>query len=390
MKKKIIGFGEPCISKKEREIIIKTLKSKWLGAGPLVKKFEKNFSYYKKIKYSSALNSCTSALFLSLKLIGIKKGDEVITTPLTWCSTINSIIHAGAKPVLVDIDKNTLNIDHHKIEKKINNKTRAIIPVHFAGLPCEMDEIMEIAVRHKIQIIEDCAHAIESKFNDRPVGSFGITGCFSFYANKNITTGDGGMITTNNKKIYELSEIYKFNGLSKHAWERYRPSLEIKSKKHLYDVMHPGFKFNMTDLQAGLGIEQLKKINFFWKKRKEIFNIYKRNLLNLPIKFQEFNQKKIKHAYHLFLFYIDKNKTKKTREKLVEFLKINKIGFGIHYPSITDMTYYKKEFKWTKKTTPISLEIGRNTISLPLYPHLKKKEVHYICSKIKKFFFNDK
>jgi dTDP-4-amino-4,6-dideoxygalactose transaminase len=146
----------------------------------------------------------------------------------------------------------------------------------------------------------------------------------------------------------------------------------------------------MTDLQAGLGIEQLKKINFFWKKRKEIFNIYKRNLLNLPIKFQEFNQKKIKHAYHLFLFYIDKNKTKKTREKLVEFLKINKIGFGIHYPSITDMTYYKKEFKWTKKTTPISLEIGRNTISLPLYPHLKKKEVHYICSKIKKFFFNDK
>ena len=388
MKKKFITFGEPCISKKEEKALNKTLRSKWIGAGPVVKKFEKNFSNFKKVKYSLALNSCTSALFLSLKLIGIKKGDEIITTPLTFCSTINSIIHAGAKPVLVDIDESTLNLDQSKIEKKITKKTKAIIPVHFAGLPCEMDKIKKISSKYKIHIVEDCAHAIESKFKNKPVGSFGTTGCFSFYVNKNITTGDGGMITTNNKKIYELGENYKFNGMSKYAWERFKPSLKTNSKKHLYDVLYPGFKFNMTDLQASLGIEQLKKITSFWNKRRKIFTKYRKEFFDLPIKFQNFDEKKIKHAYHLFVFHIDRTKTKKTREQLIKHLIKSKIGFGIHYTSITDMTYYKKELGWSGNTAPISHKIGKNIISLPLYPHLKEKEVNYICLKIKEFFDN--
>lgn len=390
MKKKFITFGEPCLGKKETNILNKTFKSKWLGTGPLVKKFEKNFSSYKKIKYSLAVNSCTSALLLSLKLIGVKKGDEIITTPLTFCSTINSIIHSGAKPVLVDIDEKTLNIDPKLIKKKINKKTKAIIPVHFAGLPCSMDEIIKISSKYKIHLIEDCAHAIESKFKNKHVGSFGTTGCFSFYVNKNITTGEGGMLVTNNKKLSDYCETYRFSGMTKDAWKRYKPSSKIKNKNHIYDVVQAGFKFNMTDLQAGVGIEQLKKIDGYWNKRKNIFLNYKKNLVNLPIKFQEFNQNIVKHAYHLFVMHIDNSKTNKTREQLIEYLKKNQIGFGIHYTSMTEMKYYKKKFKWKENTAPIAHNVGKNIISLPLYPHLKIKDYKFISQRIVDFFKDTK
>ncbi len=386
MNRKFIKFGEPCLSKIELSSLNKTILSKWLGAGPITKKFEKNFSKYKNIKYSLAVNSCTSALFLSLKLIGVGKGDEVITTPLTFCSTLNSIIHTGAKPVLVDIDEDTLNIDHNKITQKITKKTKAIIPVHFAGLPCQMDKILEISKKYKIHIIEDCAHSIESKFKNKHVGSFGTTGCFSFYVNKNITTGDGGMLITNKKNINDFGEILRFNGMTKNAWKRYIPNLNTKSKLHFYDVREAGYKSNMTDIQAAMGIEQLKKINLFWKKRKRIFLEYKKKLKNLPIKFQDFNLKNVKHAYHLFIIQIDNKKTKKKRDQLIKYLIKNKIGFGIHYTSINDLSYYKKKFKWNKTTAPISFEVGRNIISLPIYPHLKKQDLNFVIKKIKNFF----
>tara|TARA_B100001093_G_C26835573_1_gene1018174 strand:- start:1218 stop:2381 length:1164 start_codon:yes stop_codon:yes gene_type:complete len=386
MKKKFIKFGEPCLSSNELLSLNKTISSKWLGAGPLTKKFEKNFSLYKNTKYSLAVNSCTSALFLSLKIIGVKKGDEVITTPLTFCSTINSIIHTGAKPVLVDINKETLNIDHNKIIQKITKKTKAIIPVHFAGLSCEMDKILDISKKYKIHIIEDCAHAIESKFKNKHVGTFGTTGCFSFYANKNITTGDGGMIITNQKKINNDGEILRFNGMSKNAWKRYTPNINTKSKIYSYDVLEAGYKSNMTDIQAAMGIEQLKKINFFWKKRKKIFSTYQKKLKNLPIKFQNFNQKNNKHAYHLFVIQIDSKKTKQTRNQLINFLIKNKIGFGIHYTSINDLSFYKNKFKWKKSTAPISYEVGRNIISLPIYPHLSNQDMNFIIKKLRIFF----
>jgi dTDP-4-amino-4,6-dideoxygalactose transaminase len=385
MNKKFIKFGEPCLSKNELSSVNKIILSKWLGAGPVTKKFEKNFSKFKKVKYSLAVNSCTSALFLSLKLIGVGKGDEVITTPLTFCSTVNSIIHTGAKPVLVDIDKDTLNIDHTKITQKITKKTKAIIPVHFAGLPCRLDKIMEISKKYKIHIIEDCAHAIESKFKNKHVGTFGTTGCFSFYVNKNITTGDGGMLITNQKTINDTGEILRFNGMTKNAWKRYAQNFNTKSKQHYYDIKEAGYKSNMTDVQAGMGLEQLKKIHFFWKKRRKIFLEYRDRLKHLPIKFQDFNEKDIKHAYHLFVMQIEKKKNLK-RNQLIEYLIKNKIGFGIHYTSINDLSYYKKKFKWNKATAPISFEVGRNIISLPIYPHLKNQEINFVIKKIKNFF----
>ena len=289
------------------------------------------------------MNSCTAALHLSLVSLNLKKNDEVLTTPMTFCSTINSIVLANAKPVLVDINEETLNIDEKKIEEKITKKTKAIILVHFAGLACNMKPILKICKKHNIKIIEDCAHAIESKYFNKHVGNFGVSGCFSFYATKNITTGEGGMLITSNKKIYSRVRILRLHGLTKDAWTRHLPnSLSYKTKFQHYDVSEIGLKYNMIDLNASLGIPQLLNIEKSLIKRKKIYNFYLKNLKNLPIKFQKINPYPNKFAYHLFLIIIDKSKTKKKRDNLINFLINNKIGAGVNYRTVTDMSIYKK------------------------------------------------
>ncbi len=267
--KKLIIFGTPSIGKDEVNAVKNVLISKWIGSGPITEKFEKKFNEYKKSSYSLSLNSCTAGLHLSLKVLGIKVGDEVITTPLTFCSTINSILLVGAKPVLVDINPLTLNIDENKIEKKISRKTKAIILVHFSGLPCNIRPILKLAKKYKIKIIEDCAHAIESKYYNKHVGNFGETGCFSFYATKNLTTGEGGMLTTNKKKISSRIKIMRLHGMTKDAWKRHLPEvLTIKDKFQHYQVTELGLKYNMIDINSSLGLVQLKKIERNWKIRK--------------------------------------------------------------------------------------------------------------------------
>ncbi len=384
IKQKIV-FGEPCIDKNFKKKIIQNLNSKWIGTGPLSKKFENIFSSYKNTKYSFSVNSCTSALYLSLKSLDLKKSDEVITTPMTFCSTVNCIIHAGGKPILVDIKRDTLNIDEDKIESKITKNTKAILIVHFAGLPCNMDKINTIIKKYNLILIEDCAHAIESKFKNKNVGNFGYTGCYSFYVNKNITTCEGGMLTTKSKKLSKFVEHNRLHGLSKDAWKRFFPSKQKKSI-YFYDVVSAGYKFNMPDINASIGISQFESINKFWIKRKMLYQLYQKNLYKLPIILQKFDTSKVKHSYHLFLFHIDKNKTKKSRDELVSYLNANNIGFGIHYRSINSMSFYKKKFLWNKKIAPISYEVGNCTVSLPLYPHLTKNKVNYISNKIKYFF----
>ncbi len=386
MNKKFIIFGKPNIGKAEIEGVKSVVKSKWVGTGPITNKFEKLFKKYKNSKNAVALNSCTAALHLSLIACGIKKNDEVITTPMTFASTINSIMHVGAKPILADIENDTFNIDPNEVVKKITKKTKAIIVVHFAGLPCKMTQIKKIAKKYKIKLIEDCAHAIEAKYNNIHTGNFGDVGCFSFYSTKNLTTVEGGMITTNNSKISDLARIMRIHGLSKDAWKR---DLQVKEKndhfKH-YDVREIGFKYNMPDLNASIGIVQLKKIEKNLKVRKKIYEMYKEKLKDLPIKFQKIYSKNIRHAYHLFLIVLDKEKTNLNRDKLATFLLKNKIGVGINYRSITDMHIYKKKFRWNKDTVKKSKYLGDNILSLPLYPDLTLGEVNYICYKIKSFF----
>lgn len=388
MIKKYITFGKPSVGHEEVKYITKVIKSKWIGSGPVTEKFEKQFQIYKKSKYSLSVNSCTAGLHLSLIFSGIKKGDEVITTPMTFASTINSIILTGAKPILADIDINNFNIDPLEIEKKITKKTKALLIVHLAGLPCNMTKIKKIVKKYNIKLIEDCAHAIESKYKGKHVGNFGETGCFSFYSTKNVTTGEGGMIICNNKNIYKKIRVARLHGLSKDAWKRNLPESVKKNTKPFqhYDVVEVGLKYNMIDINAAMGIVQLKKIDRNWKIRKKLFELYKKKLSKLPFKFQEFDDKNIKHAYHLLLLIIDKKRTKIKRDELVNYLRKNNIGCGINYRSVTDMTIYKKKFLWNKNTCKNSKYIGDNTLSLPLYPTLTLKEANYICEKIHKFF----
>ena len=388
MKKKFIVFGQPNVGSEEIKSVIKVIRSKWIGSGPITEKFEKQFKSYKKSKYALSVNSCTAALHLSLIYCGIKNNDEVITTPMTFASTINSIIFAGAKPVLADINMHSFNIDPIEIEKKITKKTKAILIVHFAGLPCNMTKIIKIARKYNLKLIEDCAHAIESKYKGKHVGNFGETGCFSFYSTKNLTTGEGGMLICNNNNIYKKVRIARLHGMSRDAWKRHLPeSVKTKNKKFQhYDVSEIGLKYNMIDINAAMGIVQLNKLEKNWKIRKKLFYTYKKKLMNLPFMFQEFDNKNIKHSYYLLLLIIEKKRTKKKRDDLVNFLIKNDVGCGINYRSVTDMSVYRKKFFWNRNTCVNSKYVGDNTLSLPLYPALTLKEVNYICEKIHKFF----
>ncbi len=385
-KQKFIIFGKPFIDKNETRSINNVLNSRWIGTGPIVEKFENEFSKYKNSKYALSLNSCTSALHLSILSLGLKKGDEIITTPLTFCSTINSILMSNCKPILVDIRKDNFNINEELIEKKITKKTKAILLVHFAGMPCEMDKIKKIAKKYNLKIIEDCAHAIETEYKNKKTGTFGETGSFSFYANKNITTGEGGMLICQKKRISDLVKILRLHGMSKDAWKRFFPERNPKKKSFHYDVKYTGYKYNMTDLQAALGCSQLKKINTMWLKRKKLYENYLKKLKNLPVFFQKSPYENFKHGYHLFVFIFDKSRTKKKRDDLMKYLNEKGIGTSVHYRSVTEMSHYQKKLNWKNQDCPISYYIGSNTISLPLYPGLKNAEQNYIISEIKKFF----
>jgi len=374
-------FALPLIGDDEIEEVVKTLKSGWLGSGPKVAQFEEDFRKYRNADYAVALSSCTAALHLSLITAGVTVGDEVITTPFTFCATVNAIIHAGGTPVLADIDPQTLNIDPKEILKKITPKTKAIIPVHFAGRPCEMDEIMEIAKKHNLVIIEDCAHAIETEYKGQKAGTIGDLGCFSFYVTKNIVTGEGGMVLTHNKEFASRIKTLGLHGMSKDAWKRFGDD----GYKH-YQVVECGFKYNMMDIQASIGIHQLKKVDEYWKRREEIWFRYMDELQNLPIILPLNSADNTKHGYHLFTIMIEKEKCGYSRDEFIEKLKEYNIGIGVHYMSIPEHPYYQKTFGWQPETTPHAMQAGRATISIPLSAKLTDTDVSDVIAYIQDIF----
>ena len=383
----MIKFGTPNITKEEIKATNKVLNSKWLTTGQVVKDFEKNFKEYKNSNFATGVSSCTDALHMSLLALNLKKGDEVLTSAMTFCSAVNVIENVGAKPILVDIDVKSLNIDPLEIEKKITKKTKAIIIVHFAGMPCDVEKILKITKKYNIKLIEDCAHSIETKYNGLHVGNFGFVGCFSFYANKNITTaGEGGMIICKNQKLDTYFKKLSLHGMSKEAWSRF----DIKKNYQNYDLEFSGLKNNMTNVQASMGIVQLKKIEKLWRQRKKIYlnyqNFFKNYDVGIQLPSEVFTD--YKHAYHLFVIYFRNTSKTNIRNKLIQFLKKNKIGFGIHYRAINDLKYYKKKYKWNKNTAPNAFEIGSNILSLPMQPDLTAKEQKYILKKFEFFFKN--
>ena len=249
--------------------MLDTLRSGWIGTGPKTIAFEKEFAEYIGVEHAIAVNSCTAALHLSVIVSGIQPGDEVITSPLTFGATANVIVHAGGIPVFADIDPETLNIDPQSVERAINSRTKAILPVHFGGLPCKLDELKQIAIENKLTIVEDAAHAVGSRYHGKMIGGTGNLTCFSFYANKNLTTGEGGMVVTNDEEQAKMLSVYRLHGLSGDAWQRYHSHRLILS-----DVVYPGFKYNMTDMQASLGIHQLRKLEKFQAIREHYAQIY--------------------------------------------------------------------------------------------------------------------
>ena len=374
-----IIFGKPVINDDEINEVLDSLKSGWLGTGPKAKLFEENFSKYKGVDSSIALNSATAGLHLSCSSLNLNPGDEVITTAMTFCATVNTIIHAGAKPVLVDIDPFTWNIDPNQIESKINKKTKAIVPVHFAGRPCKMDQIMDIAENHDLSVIEDCAHAIETEFKGKKAGTFGDYGVFSFYATKNLAVGEGGMVIGKDKKKMSRIKTLALHGMSKDAWNRFSDD----GYKH-YKVTEAGFKYNMPDISAAIGIHQLKKVEKFSIKREKIWNLYNNEFKNLPIELPAPVETNTRHAYHLYNICVDKNKCNIDRDSFLNLMNSNKIGVGVHYESIPTHPFYKNKFGWNPNDFPNSNKFGSQTVSIPLSPYLSENNLDKIISVVKK------
>lgn len=380
-RKEFLVFGSPRIEQDEIDAVVDCMDrpNPWIGTGPKVKEFEDNFKKHIGTKYAMALNSCTAGLHLTMVVLGLQPGDEVITTPMTFCATANTIIHAHGKPVFVDINKDTLNIDPDKIEKAITPKTKAILPVHFAGRPCEMDKIMVIAKKHNLKVVEDCAHAIESEYHGQKTGSIGDMGCFSFYVTKNIITGEGGMVTTNNEEYADKVKMYGLHGMSRDAWKRFSD----EGFKH-YQVIFPGFKYNMMDLQAALGIKQLEKINKYHKRREEIWNKYNKRLKKLPLILPKDPEPNTIHAYHLYTVLLDIDNVKLTRDDLLNALIKEKIGTGVHYTALHLHPYYQNTYGYKRGDFPNTEFVSDRTLSLPISAKLTDEDVNDVIEALEK------
>lgn len=377
--KSFLPFHKPWIGEEEKKELLDTLESGWLTKGPKTKAFEKQFAEFIGVPYAIATNSCTSALHLALVGIGIKPGDEIITTPITFAATVNVIEQCGAKPVFVDVEEDTLNINPELIEGVVSPKTKAIIPVHFAGQMCRMDQIRDIAQKYNMQIIEDAAHATEAVYLGKPPGHWSKMAAFSFYPTKNITTGEGGMLVTNDCNLAERLEILSVHGLSKDAWKRYG-----KDGSPHWEVLEAGFKYHMSDLQASLGIHQLKKIDLFWKKRKDLVDVYNKELEHLeginPLKIYSYG----KHAHHLYVVRIDSKTLGITRDEFICCLQKKGIGAGIHFSAIHTHPYYKEKYKVPLGTFPVAEKAGDEVLSLPLYPLMSLEDATFVVKATKK------
>jgi dTDP-4-amino-4,6-dideoxygalactose transaminase len=285
---------------------------------------------------------------------GVGPGDEVITTPLTFCATVNAIIHAGATPILVDIDPVSLNIDPARIRERITPRTRAILPVHFAGRPCDMDMIGLVARAQGLKVIEDCAHAIETEYHGRTAGTMGDFGCFSFYVTKNVVTGEGGMVLGQHEADIARVKILALHGMSKDAWHRFGDA----GYKH-YQVVDCGFKYNMTDLQAAIGIRQLARVEKNWARRREIWNLYQHAFADLPVGLPADPDPQTRHAYHLYTLLIDEKRAGVSRDTFLDVMTDRRIGAGVHYLSIPEHPYYQHRFGWRPEDYPNAMGVGR-------------------------------
>lgn len=378
-KEKFIPYFLPSIGKDEIFEVVDSLKNNWLTMGPKVIAFEKALEDYLGVKHVITLNSCTAALHLSLIVSGLKIGDEVITSPLTFAATGNTIAHLGLKPVLVDINPETLNIDPKRIESAITPKTKAIVVVHYGGKSADLNEITSIANNHNLTIIEDAAHAIGTLYNGKKIGNHGNLTCYSFYATKNMTTGEGGAIATNNDEIAKRLRKLRLHGISKDAWKRYQ-----KEGSWYYEIEECGWKYNLTDIQAAIGLHQIKKLDSFIRKRQELAKLYNTELSKIKgikLPYQNFSLDDSLHLYPIILENYN-------RDQFIKKMAESKIGTSVHFIPLHLHPFYKKAFKYKEGNFPETEKIFKGLVSLPLYPKMSKKDVEKVVKTIKDIISN--
>jgi dTDP-4-amino-4,6-dideoxygalactose transaminase len=370
-----LPFHKSWFDDNEINEVVETLRSGWLTTGPRTKRFEDDFKQYIGCEYAIGLNSCTAGLHLALATKGFAPGDEVITTTMTFPATANVIMHERLCPVLVDVEPETLTIDVSQIQEKITSRTKAIMPVHFAGHPCDMDPIMDLAQKYKLLIVEDAAHALETKYKGRKIGSLGNPTAFSFYANKNITTGEGGMLTTNDESLDEMVRVLRLHGLSRDAWKRFG-----KSGFSQWELKLPGFKYNMPDINAALGIHQLKKINNFSKIRKQYAAMYDEAFSQSPeleiLKTRDYAE----HSYHLYIISLRLEQLSITRDQFVDAIQSAGIGVAIHYQPLHLQPFYKKKLNARLEAYPVATSYSNRILSLPLYPLMSIQDVERVSN----------
>ena len=378
MQTSFLPFHIPDIGEDEIQAVVETLRSGWLTTGPKVRQFEEDFARYIGCRHAVAVNSATSALHLALEAVGIKAGDEVLVPTLTFAATAAVVLHLQAKPRLVDCRPETLNLDPDQIERAITAKTRAIIPVHISGLPCEMGRILEIAKAHNLRVIEDAAHALPARFQEQRVGTIGDITCFSFYATKTITTGEGGMATTENPEWAERMRIMGLHGISKDAWKRY-----TAEGSWYYEILSPGYKYNLTDLAAAIGIQQLKKCDQFWQARQRIAALYTEGFQDMPEITTPALAREGQHAWHLYILQLNLERLRISRNEFVELLKQYQIGTSVHFIPLHLHPYYRETFGYRPQDLPQASAAFERIVSLPLYPKMTEAQVQHVISAVR-------
>jgi len=379
VRSEFLPFSTPTLDDEEINEVVDSLRSGWITTGPKVKRFEEAFRAYVGAPFAVPLSSATAGLHLTLLALKIKDGDEIITTPMTFASTVSMILLCGGKPVLVDIEPGTLNIDATKIREKINSRTRAIIPVHFAGQSCDMDAIFALAKEFNLTVIEDAAHAAGTEYKGRRIGSFDSISIFSFHPNKNITTGEGGMVCTPDESLAEEVSLLKFHGMNREAWKRFAPSGTPN-----YDIVLPGFKYNMMDIQAAIGIHQLPKLDDFIDRRKEIAEFYNQAFsdvseLALPT-LAPYEQR---HAWHLYTPLVRIEKLSIDRDRFMIELKNHNIGTGLHYKAIHHHTWYRENLPQPAGSLPHADYASDRILSLPLFPKMTREDALDVVTAVK-------
>ncbi|MBT4935449.1 UDP-4-amino-4,6-dideoxy-N-acetyl-beta-L-altrosamine transaminase [Candidatus Woesearchaeota archaeon] len=379
VRENFLPYATQWIGEEERREVLSVLDSNWLTTGPKCTQFEKDIAAFVGAKYAVAVNSGTAALHCCVGALDIGPGDEVITTPLTFLATANCIVYCGATPVLVDIDPKTYNIDPDQIRKKITPRTKAIIPVHYGGNPCNMDEIQKIAQDYDIKIIEDAAHALSAKYKDQKIGSIGDLSIFSFHPVKNMTTAEGGIITTDNEELAKLCVMHRTHGITKEAMERYG-----KKADWMYDMQRLGHRYNMTEFQAALGIAQLKKLPLFQKRREVIVTRYNEAFSQFPEITVQTVHPDIQSAWHLYTIHVDETLLTVDRNQIIKALKAENIGVNVHYIPIHLHSYYQHNYGLKPGDFPITEKVYNGLITIPLFPKMDDNDVEDVITAVTK------